>query len=124
MHHIGIDIVEIARIDDAIARWGDNFLNRVYTESEITSYRKKPASLAARFAGKEAVIKAFGSQSKGIDLKEIEILSQPGGAPVVHLHGKAQSLAKNLGLKKFDISLSHCRDYAVAMVTGEKVSRA
>jgi holo-[acyl-carrier protein] synthase len=56
MQHIGIDIIEIDRIKRAIARRGENFLKRVYTESELELYRKKPASLAARFAGKEAVI--------------------------------------------------------------------
>ena len=77
MHYIGIDIIEIARIKKAIARWGESFLHRVYTEPELRLYHKKPSSLAARFAGKEAVIKALEAQAKGISWKEIEILSDP-----------------------------------------------
>ena len=119
MHHLGIDIIEIARIKGAIARWGESFLQRIYTESELKSYHQKPASLAARFAGKEAVIKALGTQTRGINWKEIEILSNPSGEPLVHLHGKAQSQAKDLGLDRLAISLSHCKEYAIALVTGE-----
>ena len=118
-HYIGIDIIEISRIEKAIARWGESFLQRVYTEPEIKSYRQKPSSLAARFAGKEAVIKALGTTTSGIRLKEIEILSQPGGQPLVRLHGRAQSQAEHLSLDKLAISLSHSREYAIAMVTGE-----
>jgi len=116
MHSIGVDIIEIARIKSAIARWGGDFLHRIYTELELKLYRKKPASLAARFAGKEAIIKALG---KGISWREIEILSDPSGKPLVHLHGKAQSQADSLGLDKLTISLSHSKKYAIAFVVGE-----
>ena len=119
MHYIGIDIIEIARIKKAIARWGENFLHRVYTEPELRLYCSKPSSLAARFAGKEAVIKALGPQSKGISWREIEILSNPGGKPSVHLYGKAQNQAKELGLESLAISLSHSKEYAIASVIGE-----
>ena len=118
MHHIGIDIIEIARIEKAVARWGESFLQRVYTESELRLYHKKPPSLAARFAGKEAVIKALGI-TKGINWKEIEILSNPGGKPSVHLYGKAQNQARDLGLDSLAISLSHSREYAIALATAE-----
>ena len=119
MHHIGIDIIEIARIKKAMARWGEGFLNRVYTEPELKLYRRKPLSLAARFAGKEAVIKALGTQAKGISWKEIEILSNPGGSPLVHLYGKAKNQAADSGLGSLAISLSHSREYAIACVVGE-----
>ena len=119
MHYIGIDIIEIARIKKAIARWGESFLNRVYTGPELKLYHKKPLSLAARFAGKEAVIKALGAQAKGISWKEIEILSNPSGKPLVHLYGKAQNQASDLGLGSLTISLSHSREYAIACVAGE-----
>ena len=119
MHHIGIDIIEIARIEGAIACWGQRFLRRIYTDLELKLCYKKPASLAARFAGKEAVVKALGKQSKGIGWREIEILSEPSGKPLVHLHGKAQNQANSLGLSKLAISLSHSREYAVAFVVGE-----
>ena len=119
MHYIGIDIIEIARIERAIALWGEGFLHRVYTDPELRLYRKKPSSLAARFAGKEAVIKALGIQTKGIGWREIVILSDPSGKPSVHLYGKAQNQAKGLGLAKLAISLSHSKEYAIAFVAGE-----
>ncbi len=117
MQHIGVDIVEIARIEEAIARWGQGFLNRVYTQPELRLYGSSPSSLAARFSGKEAVIKALDSRSIG--LKDIEILAYPSGKPRLKLHGQAESQAKELGLADLTISLSHCKDYAVACVVGE-----
>jgi holo-[acyl-carrier protein] synthase len=119
MQYIGIDIIEIARIKKAIAHWGESFLQRVYTEPELKLYHKKPSSLAARFAGKEAVIKTLGTQAKGITWKEIEILSDPSGQPSVHLYGKAQNQANGLGLDNLAISLSHSKEYAIACVIGE-----
>ena len=118
MHYIGIDIIEIARIKKAIARWGESFLRRVYTEPELKLYHKKPSSLAAHFAGKEAVIKALGI-TKGINWKNIEILSSPGGKPSVRLYGKAQNQAKDMGLDNLAISLSHSREYAIAFASAE-----
>ena len=119
MHHIGIDITEIVRIEKAITQWGESFLRRVYTEPELKLYRNKLSSLAARFAGKEAVIKALGTQTKGISWREIEILTEPSGKPLVRLYGKAQNQADSLGLGKLAISLSHSKEYAVAFVVGE-----
>ncbi len=120
MHYIGIDIIEIARIERAIIHWGETFLHRVYTELELKLYHKKPSSLAARFAGKEAVIKAIGTQAKGVGWREIEILADPTGKPLVHLYGKAQNQADSLGLDKLAITLSHSKEYAIAFVVGEK----
>lgn len=116
MEYVGVDIVEIGRIKEAVDHWGDGFLKRVYTNAELKLYRLKTPSLAARFAGKEAVIKALGSRSIG--LRDIEILSEPDGKPLLHLHGRAKKQAGNLGLDGLSISLSHCRDYAVAYATG------
>ncbi len=119
MHCIGVDIIEIARIERAVARWGESFLHRVYTDLELRLCRKKLSSLAARFAGKEAVIKALGAKNKGISWREIEILSDSSGKPLVRLYGKAQNQANGLGLDNLVISLSHSREYAIAFVTGE-----
>ena len=119
MHYIGIDIVEIARVEKVIARWGASFLHRVYTGPELSLYHKKTSSLAARFAGKEAVIKALGTQTKGIALREIEILANPDGKPLVHLYGKARIQADGLRLVSLTISLSHSKKYAIAFVVGE-----
>lgn len=118
MQHIGTDIVEIARIEKAIGYWGERFLYRVYTIKELALCRHKVSSLAVRFAGKEAVIKALGTQTGGISWKDIEILSEPDGKPVVCLHGKAQHLSEALGLNGLAISLSHSREYALAFVAG------
>ncbi len=119
MHYIGIDIIEIARIEKAIARWRESFLHRVYTESELKLCHNKPSSLAVRFAGKEAVMKLLGTGRKGVSWREIEILSEPSGKPLVHLYGKAQNQANGLGLDNLAISLSHSKEYAIACVASE-----
>ncbi len=119
MHYIGIDIIEIARLRRVIGHWGARFLYRVYTEPELKLCRNKPSSLASRFAGKEAVMKALGTGAKGVSWKEIEILAEPSGKPVVRLHGKAQRKAVTLGLDKLAISLSDSKEYAIAFVVGE-----
>ncbi len=119
MHHIGVDIIEIARIQKVIERWGERFLHRIYTEAELRLCRKKPSSLAGRFAGKEAVMKALGTDAKGVSWKEIEILAEPSGKPFISLHGKARSRAGGLCLGKLAISLSDSKEYAVAFVVGE-----
>ncbi len=118
MTYIGVDIIEIARIKKAIARWGEEFLHRVYTESELRLCRGKVSSLAARFAGKEAVIKVLAKDGKGIFLRDIEILAEPGGKPLVHLSGKAHNMAQDLGLDKVAISLSHSKEHAIAFALG------
>jgi holo-[acyl-carrier protein] synthase len=113
---IGIDIIEIARIRQALSRWGERFLKRIYTESEIRLYQDKLESLAVRFAGKEAVIKALNPPKGDIIWREIEILTEPDGKPVVHLHGKALEIARASGISGLEISLSHSRENAVALV--------
>ena len=119
MQHIGVDIIEIARIEKAVARWGERFLHRVYTDAELRLYCQKPSSLAARFASKEAVMKLLGTGIKGACWKDIETLSHPSGKPLVNLYGRAKIEAKRLGLKGIAISLSHSKEYAIAMVSGE-----
>ncbi len=118
MHYIGVDIIEVARIEKAVACWGEQFLHRVYTDSELELCGNQSQALAARFAGKEAVIKTLGGLSKGFRWREIEILSDPRGKPVVHLHGSMRMRANTLGLGDIAISLSDCEEYAVAFVVG------
>ena len=115
--YIGVDIVEIGRIKKAASRWGEHFLRRVYTGPELELYGKKPQSLAARFAGKEAVSKAL-QKPTGISWQQIEILADAEGKPLVRLYGKAKEHADSLGLNKLAISLSHSREYAIAFVVG------
>ena len=117
MQYVGIDIIEIDRIQKAVNRWGRGFLDRVFTQPELELYSKNFSSLAARFSGKEAVIKALDCRSIG--LKDVEILSDASGKPQVQLYGMAQHRAEDIGLCGVSISLSHCRDYAVACAIGE-----
>ncbi len=119
MHLIGTDIIEISRIEKAVSRWGTRFLQRVYTDSELNLCHMKLPSLAVRLAGKEAALKALGTHTKGISWKDIEILSDATGQPVVRLHNKARVQADYLRLDNLAVSLSHSREYAIAMVVGE-----
>ena len=95
----------------------------MYTEPELNLYRKKPSSLAARFAGKEAVHKAL-KNAHGISWKQIEVLSDPDGRPLLSLYGKAKEQAQYLGLTSLDISLAHSKEYAIAFVGGASEDRA
>jgi len=119
MQLIGTDIIEIDRIKRALGHWGTRFLHRVYTDAELSQCRMNLPSLAVRFAGKEAALKALGTQTSGIGWRDIEILSGSTGKPVVNLHGKAQLQADYSQLENLAISLSHSREYALAVVIGE-----
>ena len=119
MHYVGVDLIEIDRIESAIDRWGERFFMRVYTPAERDHCRNRTPELAVRFAAKEAVMKALGTGIKGVGWREIEVLPDPDGKPLVYLHGGARKKARELGLCDLDISLSHSRDYAVASVIGE-----
>ncbi|MEE8470375.1 MAG: holo-ACP synthase [Dehalococcoidia bacterium] len=118
MHHVGVDIIEISRIQGAIDRWGQRFLKRIYTKAELDFCRNRAPELAVRFAGKEAVMKALGTGRRGVSWRDIEILPNRRNAPLVFLHGRARSRARKLGMKDVSISLSHSREYAVASVVG------
>ncbi|MDD4859092.1 MAG: holo-ACP synthase [Dehalococcoidales bacterium] len=115
-HYTGIDIIEIPRIAQAKGRWGERFLNRIFTEPELRLCRDKPNVLAVRFAGKEAVMKLLGTGVRGVCWREIEILSHNTGKPFVRLSGGALKVADKLGLNDIAVSLSHSHEYAVASV--------
>ena len=121
MQHIGIDIIETTRVREAVERWGDTFLKRIFTGAELERYQSQPPSLALRFAAKEAVIKALGVRGKGIGYTQIEILSDESGKPVLRLYGQAKKFASVLGLTDIAISLSHSREYAVACAAGQSI---
>lgn len=116
----GIDIVDVERIERMITRQKDRFLQRVFTQEEIDFCKKKarPAvHFAARFAAKEAVAKALGTGfSKGIRMRDIEVVRAEDGAPKVNLHGKASKLYDALGGKSIFLSLSHTGEQAIAHV--------
>jgi len=116
---VGVDIIEIERIKQVLQRHGERFLRRVYTEAEIAYCRGRVPQLAARFAAKEAASKALGTGIVGLGgifWREVEVLPDARGKPLVHLHGRAQDRAQSLGLNEFAISLSHSQEYAVAFV--------
>lgn len=113
----GIDIIEIERIERAVERWGTRFLHRVYTDTEILHCRGRPQSLAGRFAAKEAASKALGVGIRGLSWRDIEVVRGPRGKPVMKLHGKAAHIAEILGLTSFEVSITHSRTDAIAVVT-------
>jgi holo-[acyl-carrier protein] synthase len=117
---VGIDTIEIARIGRALTDFGDRFLRRVYTERERELYGSRISELAARFAAKEATSKALGTGIRGIRWREMEVLSNRRGKPVLILHGSAAERAALLGLIDFDVSLTHSRSDAMAIVVGTK----
>jgi holo-[acyl-carrier protein] synthase len=120
---VGTDLIEIARIQQSIARFGDRFLRRVFTPGEIAYCQcKKNAaeSFAARFAAKEAGAKALGTGiSQGISWLELEVARQPGGRPTLHLSGRAAQRARQLGVATVSLSLTHSKDIALAVVVME-----
>jgi holo-[acyl-carrier protein] synthase len=116
MVSVGVDIIEIERIAGALERWGERFLRHVYTEHEVVFCRGRVPELAARFAAKEAISKALGTGLYGIHWREMEILPDPLGKPLVCLYGQAAARASYLGLSEFAVSLSHSKEYAVASV--------
>jgi holo-[acyl-carrier protein] synthase len=121
---VGIDIIEIARIQRTLTDFGDRFLRRVYTERERQRYATRVSELAARFAAKEATSKTLGTGIRGIRWREMEILSNRRGKPVLVLHGSAAARAAALGLVAFDVSLTHSRTEAMAIVVGVRVATA
>lgn len=114
----GVDIVEVSRIKRAINKWRDKFLKRIFTEKEISYSNQKSAShqhLAARFAAKEAVLKAFGDSTiHRVEWTNVEILNDEFGKPIVKLFGEALKAKQNKNITDIIISMSHTRTYAVA----------
>ncbi|MDO7785683.1 holo-ACP synthase [Desulforamulus aquiferis] len=114
MKGIGTDIIEIERVELAISRSGQEFLNRVFTPGEQSYCGGKVQCLAGRFAAKEAVLKALGTGLRGLRWTNIEILPNYQGKPEVKLSGSALELAADLGIDKIMVSISHDRGRAVA----------
>jgi holo-[acyl-carrier protein] synthase len=117
---IGIDLVEIKRIEQALARRGDRFRARVFTEGEINYCERrasKSSSYAARFAAKEAAMKALGTGwSDGVGWTEVEVVIEPGGRPALRLHGIAHQRMQEIGATKAHLSLTHSGNLAIAEV--------
>jgi holo-[acyl-carrier protein] synthase len=114
---LGVDIVQVERVEQAISRWGEAFVSRIFTSSEnerARNPRVRSMRLAARFAAKEAVMKALGLGWRTMAWREIEILNDPLGKPTVSLHGSARQAADRQGISNVHISLSHTHDLAFA----------
>jgi holo-[acyl-carrier protein] synthase len=123
---VGVDMVEISRIEVILQRYGDRFLKRVYTDGELAYAQGRLSALAARWAAKEATAKALGTGIGAIGFREIEVVCDARGKPELYLHGNAARLAERLKLNRFALSLSHTVDCALAFVVayGPGIERA
>lgn len=122
IYGIGIDIVSVDRMREVVDKWGERFLQRVYTETEIAyCYEKKHPfpSLAVRFAAKEALIKAMGS-GISVSFTDVEVLSSDSGRPFIQPKGRLQDFFRENLLRSSHLSLSHERNYGVALVVIER----
>ena len=115
---VGIDMIAISRVQKVLDRHGQRFLQRVFTPEEAAFCRGRVPELAARFAAKEAVMKALGTGVRGVGWRDIEVLPNRRGKPLVYLYGRGKERAERIGLQALDISLSHERDFAIAAVVG------
>lgn len=119
IQNIGVDIVDISRVENLLKRWPDKFVSRFFTEEEVNYCRSSPRSthhLAARLAAKEAVYKAMGVRGPtGIAWKDVEVVATKKSPPFVRLHNRAERLARRLGIYRIFLSLSHSKSSAVAV---------
>jgi holo-[acyl-carrier protein] synthase len=124
IYGIGVDLVKIDRIEKVIKRWGDRFINRVFTpdEREFCLKRVSPYSaFALRFAAKEAFSKALGTgMRKGVAWRDIEVFHFKGGRPGLKIHGESQTLFRNEEINSCHVSLSDEKEYGVAVVILER----
>jgi holo-[acyl-carrier protein] synthase len=120
---LGTDLIETGRVEASINRFGDRFLERIFSPGEIAYCRRKKnaaESFAARFAAKEAGAKALGTGiSRGVTWKEFEVKREASGRPSLHLSGRAAELAGAMGVKRVQLSLTHSREFALAVVVVE-----
>ena len=124
IYGIGFDLVQVSRVEDALRRWGERFQNKVFTPGEIRYGLKKrnPARhYAARFAAKEAFVKALGiGIRRGVHWKDVEVQRGPLGRPDLKIYGRAAEICRKEGINGFFLSLTHEGDYSGAMVVLEK----
>ncbi|MBN1103470.1 MAG: holo-ACP synthase [Deltaproteobacteria bacterium] len=124
IYGIGIDLVNVSRMEETLGRWGDRFITRVFTpaESEVCLRRAFPASsFALRFAAKEAFSKALGlGMRKGLRWRDIEVFHHPGGRPGLKVHGRSYEICREEGIVRIHLSLSDEGEYGVATVVLER----
>ncbi|MFP4028298.1 MAG: holo-ACP synthase [Candidatus Brocadiia bacterium] len=120
---VGVDIIKVSRVKRIVEEHGERFLNRVYSEDEISYCRRcaRPAErYATRFAAKEAVLKALGvGWQNGTRFHDVEVSNDSLGAPSIALTGRSKEISKQLGVTQIHISLSHDREYAIAHAVAE-----
>jgi len=120
LRSIGMDLVQISRIADSLARFGVRFERKLFTQGELGYAQAAPAQaaerLAARFAAKEAAIKALGLSESGVSWRDLEVRRHPGGECDLVLHGRAAEIARRNGITRLLLSLSHDGEYAGAVV--------
>ena len=124
-YRVGIDLVEVRHIQDSIDRFGDRFLNRIFTREEqfycksLSNFSMTARSLAARFAAKEATIKVLRPDVFMLDWRTIEVRRSPGGWCDIALYEQARELAQSRGIAAFSVSMSHEEEYATAVVVAD-----
>ena len=119
---LGVDIIRVDRIRRLLDRFGHRFSQRVLTPAEQRYVRDRPATFAGRWAAKEAVSKVLGLGVRGIGWREIEVERLPTGQPAVRLHGRADRRARQLGMERIALSISHETDYAIAIAFGVRTA--
>jgi len=118
---IGIDLVEVEEVREALAAHGERYLRRVFTDAEVDDCRRPDGTvdarrLAARFAAKEATGKALRTGDRPLPWTDVEVVRDPHGTPALALHGTAAVLAAEQGLEDFAVTMTHARDQAAAVV--------
>ena len=113
---IGVDLIERSRLLRSYEQFGERFLRRVFTATELAQADYQVERLVGRFAAKEACSKALGTGMISVAWREIEIIRTTGGKPSIRLHGRAAARAQLLGLTAFDVSISDTHDHAMAVV--------
>jgi len=117
---LGLDLVEVERIEAAVRRWGDAFLDRLFVDGELRRQRAHPAAfaqhVAGRFAAKEAAMKALGTGIRGVAFREIEVRRDPSGKPSLNFEGRARRRAEALGVEESELTITHTDRTAAAAV--------
>ena len=119
MIYTGIDIIEIERVRGVLERYPQRFKDKIFTEQEKRFAKNRVPQLAARFAAKEAVMKALGTGIRGVPWKSVEVFRMPGQAPEIILHEPALSISRRRGITRIAVTLSHSKEFAVASVVAE-----
>jgi holo-[acyl-carrier protein] synthase len=116
----GIDAIEIDRVRAILKRHPERFLRRVYTDLEVAFCRGRVHELAARFAAKEATMKALGTGIRGVGWRDIEVLPDRRGKPLIYLHGRAADRARAIGMGQPEVSLTHSHTHSIAIVVAPR----